>query len=1218
MMCMRATVPFLLLSVLSLTLPGSLSAAQEAGSKRIVVPGRKVQGPVEHQQPPQQPAAHRRVGPRSQAPVRDDKLAIQPEQQAETGGKPGKILAPGSLVILRDSALSGQPAPFRDRVLSPNTGSQGHGIFTTHNFYAEISTDNGTTYSYVNPDTFFPHTPAAFSAGFCCDQRAAQDPSRDLIFWLLQYDPTGTTAASTNGDRLAVTHGEAGLSTNTWTSYDITPSLFGLTGKVFDFPHLQASANDLYLTTNVLNATDSSFYGALVARIPLSQLSAGSPITIDSFLTTAYGDIMAVNGAQAEGTRPGRTTMYFASVTSTTSVKVLTWPEADAAPTETSITGLPAISTATFVCTGPDGRDPCTNGKTRMQTGWITDTELGLMFASAQNGASRPYPYTRVVILDPATLTVISQPDIYSTTSAWLYPAVAVNENGHLGGTLDNLGGNTLPTVRALIRDDLSPDVVTDGWETAAVITSGSGTAGLWGEYNGAMTHEKYATTWLAAAHVQNGGHNDANAQPHNYWFGRERDTNPTFTVTLAGAGTGTVTSSPAGIDCGATCTNGFPLGTTVTLTATPGPFSTFAGWSGACTGTGSCIVLVDGAKAVTATFDVQTFDLTVSKDGTGTGTVTSSPAGIDCGATCTAAFNGGTLVTLSATPDAFMLFTGWSGACTGTGSCVVTLDAAKSVTATFDTQAFNLGVAKDGTGTGTVTSSPAGIDCGATCGAAFNGGTVVTLTATPGPFSTFDGWSGACTGTGSCVVTIDGVKSVTATFTLQTFTLTVSKDGTGTGTVTSSPAGIDCGATCSASFDGGSTVTLSAVPDAFSTFDGWSGACTGTGSCEVTMDQAQSVTATFTIQTFTLSTILSGTGTGTVTSSPAGIDCGVTCSASFDGGTMVTLTAAPAAGSTFDGWSGDCTGTGSCVVTMDQARSVTAAFTLQTFTLTVAKDGTGSGAVTSSPAGIDCGADCSETYDYNTVVTLTPSAATGSAFTGWSGDCTGTGSCVVTMDQARSVTATFTLGQFTLTVSKAGTGGGTVTSSPAGIDCGGTCSAPYDFGTVVTLTPSAVTGSTFTGWSGACTGTGSFVVTMDAAKSVTATFTLNHQLGLNFYTVAPCRLIDTRTGGGGALTSGPIRVIPVTGICGIPSDAVTVSVNVTVVSPTGNGHITIFSGNASVPATSTLNYSAGQTRANNAVLLLSTDNLGTLAAQAVLTSGEVHLLIDVNGYFKP
>jgi uncharacterized repeat protein (TIGR02543 family) len=69
------------------------------------------------------------------------------------------------------------------------------------------------------------------------------------------------------------------------------------------------------------------------------------------------------------------------------------------------------------------------------------------------------------------------------------------------------------------------------------------------------------------------------------------------------------------------------------------------------------------------------------------------------------------------------------------------------------------------------------------------------------------------------------------------------------------------------------------------------------------------------------------GSGSGTVTSSPAGIDCGATCSASFPSGTAVTLTAAPDAGSTFTGWGGDCTGTGPCVVTMDQDRTVTATF---------------------------------------------------------------------------------------------------------------------------------------------------------------------------------------------------------------------------------------------------------------------------------------------------
>jgi hypothetical protein len=85
-------------------------------------------------------------------------------------------------------------------------------------------------------------------------------------------------------------------------------------------------------------------------------------------------------------------------------------------------------------------------------------------------------------------------------------------------------------------------------------------------------------------------------------------------------------------------------------------------------------------------------------------------------------------------------------------------------------------------------------------------------------------------------------------------------------------------------------------------------------------------------------------------------------------------------------------------------------AYELQNFTLTVTRAGTGSGSVTSSPAGISCGADCSESYDYSTVVTLTATADTGSTFAGWSGDCSGTGTCVVTMSAAKSVTATFTL----------------------------------------------------------------------------------------------------------------------------------------------------------------------------------------------------------------
>jgi hypothetical protein len=94
-------------------------------------------------------------------------------------------------------------------------------------------------------------------------------------------------------------------------------------------------------------------------------------------------------------------------------------------------------------------------------------------------------------------------------------------------------------------------------------------------------------------------------------------------------------------------------------------------------------------------------------------------------------------------------------------------------------------------------------------------------------------------------------------------------------------------------------------------------------------------------------------------------------------------------------------------------------------------------------------------------------------------------------MTQARTVTATFTLNTYVLSVTKAGTGGGTVTSSPAGITCGSSCSASFDYNTLVTLSASAGTGSSFSGWSGACSGTGSCQVTMDGAKGVTATFNL-------------------------------------------------------------------------------------------------------------------------------
>jgi hypothetical protein len=320
---------------------------------------------------------------------------------------------------------------------------------------------------------------------------------------------------------------------------------------------------------------------------------------------------------------------------------------------------------------------------------------------------------------------------------------------------------------------------------------------------------------------------------------------------------------------------------------------------------------------------------------------------------------------------------------------------------------------------------------------------------------------------------------------------LSVTRSGSAAGTVTSDPPGIACGATCSASYPAGTTVTLFATPDTGAAFTAWTGGCSGaTPTCQLNLAADGAVDAAFDVARHVVSVATAGNGSGTVTSSPAGITCPGTCSATVDYGVTVTLTASPEPGSTFVGWSGACSGTGTCVLAVTDDAAVTAAFALD-LSLVVTKAGNGAGTVDSTPPGISCGTSCAATYPPSTSVTLTAAPAVGSTFSGWTGGgCSGTGPCTVLMTAATAVSATFTLNQYTLTVAKAGAGSGTVTSSPAGITCGATCSTPFNHGTTVVLTATPAAGSTFAGWSGGgCGGTGTCSVALTSATQVTATF---------------------------------------------------------------------------------------------------------------------------------
>lgn len=318
------------------------------------------------------------------------------------------------------------------------------------------------------------------------------------------------------------------------------------------------------------------------------------------------------------------------------------------------------------------------------------------------------------------------------------------------------------------------------------------------------------------------------------------------------------------------------------------------------------------------------------------------------------------------------------------------------------------LTVNKVGTGAGIITSYPTGINCGTDCAHAYEIDMAVMLTATPNANVVFDGWSG----NDDCAdgsLTMDSHKQCTATFSAAR-QLTINKTGEGNGTITSNPIGINCGSSCSAWFFQDALVQLTAEADSYSIFSGWTGAADCTDG-QVTMATDLTCSATFDQIYYTLMVLFPGTGSGTVTSSPAGIDCGTDCREDYAAGTSVTLTATAAQGSVFNGWAGACSGKSpSCEVEITDLTGVTANFTaLETGTTnTLYVTSTGGGTVTSTPIGITCGTQCDADYDSANIVTLTPTPNTGLTFNGWRGACSGTSTCQVPMTLDKAVMAAF------------------------------------------------------------------------------------------------------------------------------------------------------------------------------------------------------------------
>jgi len=416
--------------------------------------------------------------------------------------------------------------------------------------------------------------------------------------------------------------------------------------------------------------------------------------------------------------------------------------------------------------------------------------------------------------------------------------------------------------------------------------------------------------------------------------------------VSTSTSGQATVRSAPAGIDCTVnasvltgTCSFTFPGDAQVVLTTTPAALSELLSWTNDCsTATGAtCTIATSQTRTVGVA--LRAFrTLTITGMGNGTGSVT-SPVGLNCVITagitsgnCSVNVTDGTSVTLTANATSPNLFRAWSGDCASSSgnTCTLTMNTNRAPGARFDTP-VPLTATPSGTGNGSIIASGL-INCTrtnnvntGTCSSNVNFGTVVTLTAGAGSFSTFVGWTGACTGNAStCQVTMDQARSVGATFTRLTGVVTFSLTGSGTGGVsvngttlcTKTPAQTSVG--CNITLDLGTTVSLLAQPGVNTGFVGYSGSlCSGSSlPCAFTLTGNASVGLAFgpLASIITVSAGANSTGAGVVSTADLSVSCALSgqvatgsCTKSVNGGGSITLTATGNASSTLAAWGGAC-----------------------------------------------------------------------------------------------------------------------------------------------------------------------------------------------------------------------------------------------------------------------------------------------------------------------
>jgi hypothetical protein len=419
---------------------------------------------------------------------------------------------PSSFMIGRNVANT--RARTQSTLAEPAAANEGKFIFYMGNTYATYSIDGGATWV----DVPIPAGPADAPTA-CCDPDAIYDRARGIVFWSILY-----VNASLNNGVVRIFVRPVVNAANT-CSYDIDPG--GAANNLLpDYPHLGLSNDFVYLTTN--NITNGNWSGSQVRRFNADQMASCVVAATNTF--THVGAVGQRVFVPAEGARE---TMYWGAYEAANSMRIFSWPEANAAP----VSVLRNVSAANFAnpdCRGGTGNFDFIERSTawsiagfRMRSA-IGAERVSFYINAGPEGAVRPQAHVRAAVFRTSDLGLVTEPHIWNPNFCFGFPAVSTNARGDLGLTIaaggKAGGGGSAAQGYVGLDDDYTAGIGVFG----NVILTAAGTHnrsdGRFGDYFTIHPHSPAGLFFSATNYSLSGGTNPANVNARYVEFGRERD----------------------------------------------------------------------------------------------------------------------------------------------------------------------------------------------------------------------------------------------------------------------------------------------------------------------------------------------------------------------------------------------------------------------------------------------------------------------------------------------------------------------------------------------------------------------------------------------------------------------------------------------------------------------------------------------------------------------